>query len=644
MSDQAANLEILIQIREELAGLRKTQQGLRDTKKEAEGLGSIVRQGLGIGTGMALATGAIAMLKNTLIGTAAEAFRFSEEIRDQSQALEMSARAYQVLRYEMAKGGVDAARLTMAMSSQIQTMGEARDIGSAAATSYRMLGLDLAKLEQMPTEQRLLAVVRATLEAKDKTQAYSAAAQILGARGLPQLLAALREAAYGFDGIATAAERSGVILDQDTAESLDKAKKRWENFKLWSTVQGAGLLNALVSPMDNSVGAILARDRARAAAAANQPAQRTQQAPLPLIQTVQWRQQELAIMRAQNEEAAIQASSWDTEEGKRLKLVRVIQAQVQAQETLLKLLNDTPLTASENQADRTRAIVEAEGRLALLRQGRLNAQLGDKPRTIQSLEDYRAINNPDRAGYMTASQGALTGVRDFMVSLGSTGEQVASILNSTLGQTMSSLSADIWEAMKGTQGWGEAFKNVGNIAGRMLTQMIIQMTLVKSIQTALGWLGIVSGAGAGGVSAAPAAGASAFPTLSGLADTSAFIGSGAGAGGGTFVTRGPAQLTVGDNPGGVELVNVIPISGKGRSWSSGSLTHFAGGGSLLAGAGLAGGASAVAAAPVHFAFNFSLGVAATVRAEIMTMVPELRAMAVDAVAEAHGRNQLKLSS
>jgi len=136
MSDHSANLEVLIQIREELAGLRRTEEGLRGTKKEAVGLGEVFRQGLGIGTGMAIATGAVAMLKNTLMQTVFEAVRFSGEIRDQTAALQMSARAYQVLRLEMMAGGVDAGRLNAAIASQTETLAAARDIGTSAATAY----------------------------------------------------------------------------------------------------------------------------------------------------------------------------------------------------------------------------------------------------------------------------------------------------------------------------------------------------------------------------------------------------------------------------------------------------------------------------------------------------------------------------
>ena len=54
------------------------------------------------------------------------------------------------------------------------------------------------------------------------------------------------------------------------------------------------------------------------------------------------------------------------------------------------------------------------------------------------------------------------------------------------------------------------------------------------------------------------------------------------AGGGSFTTKGPTLLLVGDNPGGRERVNVTPLSGKGqtRVFGNGAGIAMAGGGSI----------------------------------------------------------------
>jgi hypothetical protein len=59
-------------------------------------------------------------------------------------------------------------------------------------------------------------------------------------------------------------------------------------------------------------------------------------------------------------------------------------------------------------------------------------------------------------------------------------------------------------------------------------------------------------------------------------------GDNAAAGGGTFLTHGPTTLTVGDNPGGAELVHVVPLSGRGTTRVGAGMARMAGGGTLMA--------------------------------------------------------------
>ena len=80
---------------------------------------------------------------------------------------------------------------------------------------------------------------------------------------------------------------------------------------------------------------------------------------------------------------------------------------------------------------------------------------------------------------------------------------------------------------------------------------------------------------------------SAMGSVTGPSASSGTGGEGGGGdnqagGGGTFVTRGPTTLRLGDNPGGIEAVSVVPISGRGTTRASGNLVRMAGGGTLMA--------------------------------------------------------------
>lgn len=68
----------------------------------------------------------------------------------------------------------------------------------------------------------------------------------------------------------------------------------------------------------------------------------------------------------------------------------------------------------------------------------------------------------------------------------------------------------------------------------------------------------------------------------GLANVSRIAGF---AGGGSFLTKGPQMIMVGDNPGGVERVDVTPVSGKGETVWGGNLLKLGGGGTVFAGDG-----------------------------------------------------------
>lgn len=62
----------------------------------------------------------------------------------------------------------------------------------------------------------------------------------------------------------------------------------------------------------------------------------------------------------------------------------------------------------------------------------------------------------------------------------------------------------------------------------------------------------------------------------------------AAAGGGSFLTTGPTMLLVGDNPGGVERIDVTPVSGKGKTRINpfGNLIQLAGGGTVFPNGGI----------------------------------------------------------
>lgn len=558
MSADAATLDLLIRIREDLAGLKTANQGMRDFRKDAEGVSAVLKNGLGIGTGMELARRGIDLLRSSLQESVGDAFRLAEEIRDQSQALQVSGEAYQVLRRELAAASVDAGRLTMAITSQNQSLAPARLGAGAAADAYKALNLNATQLENLSPDQRLISVARATLNATDKTRAFQAAGQILGSRGLPQLLSALRSLATdGYDKVAESARSAGQVMSDDTAQKLDDAKKSLERLDNLKTVvtgtfvgETMGFLSALrAHPWDTikaaasmpfgAAGLIGLSTYARLKAPASIAAPASPPPPALADRG--------ALLQAQiaglgQGASFVQNNPLNTERETRAALIPILREQVKLYSELAKeQFGDRPpefpgANATEEQINKYKLWLD------------LNAKQVDVMHQLQAVSD--------------------TPLQKLGRDLADTTGLITDTLQNQINPAISSLSTNIWGAMSGTGKWSDTFRGLGNIAGQVLTDLMVKLLIVRPLLSLFGISNAAGGAPAG------------IKVLGEIGGNSV-----ASAGGGTFVTNGPTHFTVGDNPGGVELVNVIPLSGVGRTTVRGASARMAGGGSMLVGGG-----------------------------------------------------------
>lgn len=257
MADATSELSILIDIRAKLEALAQTSKGLRtiaeDAKKahdETNTLGTLFREGLGIGSGMEIARRAVTLFVDVVRESIGEAKRMAGEIRDGSEALQISGESYQVFQIELAKANVGMDRLSMAISTQTQHLAQVRAGSAEAANSYRTLALNAAEMEALAPDQRVLKVAEAMSKATDYTKAFAAAGQILGTRQLPQLLSGLRDLAANYNGAATAAKSSGQVMSDESARRLDEAEKNLTKMKRIITVavgEQLGTTNALLN-------------------------------------------------------------------------------------------------------------------------------------------------------------------------------------------------------------------------------------------------------------------------------------------------------------------------------------------------------------------------------------------------------------
>jgi lambda family phage tail tape measure protein len=183
----------------------------------------------------------------------------------------------------------------------------------------------------------------------------------------------------------------------------------------------------------------------------------------------------------------------ETESEKRRTLLGILGQMLNTQNQLLQTQysdvdankSEEGLTAAElDQLEKKRKLVAD---IAATQQN-INALKGNQSSAYSKIADqYQNRNNPaGNPDYMTGSEGVKAGMMGWVNSLGSDGQIVAQELQQTLGQTMSSLTNDIWAATKGTQSWSQTWKDLGDIAGRMLTEMLVKMMLVEAIGAVMG--------------------------------------------------------------------------------------------------------------------------------------------------------------
>ena len=268
-----AKVDILLSIEARLGEILRAQGEMKRMREETarandeqQKWSTLFKQGIGIGSGMEAAQRAVALFRATVMTAFSDAFRLASEIKDGSEALSVTGEQYQVIQIELQKAGVEMGRFAAAASTQTRSLAAARDGVSGAAQAYKTLGLNAAAVEQMGTIDRVLAIVEAMRKATDQTAAFGAAGVILGPEKLSPLMLALKDTARSYSDVAKAAKESGQIISKETADAVDAASKKLEEFRKSMTVtaanaieQGTKLWNLFGTPWNEMTAAQQAR-------------------------------------------------------------------------------------------------------------------------------------------------------------------------------------------------------------------------------------------------------------------------------------------------------------------------------------------------------------------------------------------------
>ena len=504
-------LEILIDVRSRLDDLVKAQGEFRRLQTEAHGAGKAIELGFGIET----VHRGIDLLKEGLRESVGRAFEMAEAIKDGSRNLEISAEAYQVLGNAIRDAGGDAQLLTQAVSNSNRSLVEARNLGSAAAGAYRGLGLDIAKLESLPAEQRFMFIGRAVLQATDKTQAYSDASHILGTRNLPTLLGALKDLAeQGWDKVTEAQKKAGLVMTDDTIERLEAAKKSIERFKqsvtigVGESIAYFGALSdslkkdflgtmrdiAALGPQGLNFGPLAMRLAKDNPAEAKPPGDNGSNAQQVIAQKEALAQAEYNLASATLHRQTVDADPNITAFNKEAHQLALMEQELGLRQKLIEVTKAMPIEGTETQRDRDLKIQKLEEQ---------NNQLQDQVRRLRTQNDtfdkeqdsrdkFSKFNEQNQGSQINLSGAARLGGMDWVTSLGTAAERVSSTVQSTLGATVQGISDGIYGWVTHTKSFGSAMVQLGGTVFRSFLDAIVQMGVQWLVTQALVKTGMLS--------------------------------------------------------------------------------------------------------------------------------------------------------
>ena len=616
-----ASLDLLIQIRDKLDGLDRTDVAIDKTKAKADGLGKSLESGLQVGAGIELARRGFDLLSNSIRATVVESINYATETRDISRNLKIGVEALQVFDDLVQDTGGNMELLTAAIREQDKVLAEAKRGGAGAAEAFRMLGLEVSNLEGMTTERRFEAIAKAIANSEDQTSALVAAQKILGTDNAPRLQEALRRlAADGYDKVAEAAKNAGKVMTDDTMGRLATAQKNIEALRkqaVIATGESLGFASRVVeSGKQDFIGTLVgllasfdpSSDLLRDVLAKNAPLKDgldpDKKKPGLSASERNVNQLQFHLLTKQLQTAKELADVTKTESQQRAAVVKLLRDQADMLDQIRDIEYDDlkgfdtsgDITESElaRWSQRNALEKEANG----LRQQAKALSGGGLSAADRIRDKASGINDPaNNDGFLEAGEGVTAGLQSWVVATGSTGQQIAATMQATVGGAISTLSTGIHGLATGTQSWGDVGRSVMSMLLQQLIQLAVQILFINRIQSALK---IIGGGGATG------------PKIPGKAT------------GGDVV---PGQLYQVNEHNFAEF---FTPSVPGRISPSQPLAPGGGG------AGGSGGAPI----NVSMVLNVSTGVQQTVRAELVGMIPQLKNIAREGILEAQARGQM----
>lgn len=467
---------------------------LKALRSELTNFQTTFRAGFNLNLG-AQAASFILALPGHVKNLASQSLQLASSLKDQSDALGISTKALQVYRIALDGAGGRATQLDSAIASSNRALVDARNNSSVAAEAFRTLGLDAGKLSRLPIEQRFDAIARAVRASRDPLAAFSAAGQVLGAKGLPTLLSALQNVSReGFDKFAASASAAGQIVADDTIVRLEAAEKQIKRVRdrlviytgdviaFWHRALGGGDDKPAVVP---------------------QPP-----APEPVPAASRELQIKAKLRAIELDRQRIEGDTIDSEVEKNERIVPLIDRQVKLLIELQKIrtdgvnLTDDESRLTEEQLSKLKERREIEADIIALRQE------GDRLSGIvpghasRARRDAAGVENPvspvSNPNFVSGRDAVGTGINEFISQAGSTGEQVAQTLTETLGTAVQGISDGIYGWITGANTFADTMRGLGLSVLRQTLDTIVQIGIQQVVNgnaakaIAIGWKALTS--------------------------------------------------------------------------------------------------------------------------------------------------------
>lgn len=183
-----------------------------------------------------------------------QAGEFAGQIKNLAAQSGISTDAFQVLRLEFARNGVQAETLSQTLITLRRNLQEAQVKPKHALNgSLRDLGLSAIGLQALAPEQQLEAIGRALRSAADANVAFNAALDLLGTRHAPKVIESLKQLAE--QGLPQVTQRNkSRVLSEDEIDRLDKAKSRLEDIWDRASIAGAQAVNFALKLQELTAG------------------------------------------------------------------------------------------------------------------------------------------------------------------------------------------------------------------------------------------------------------------------------------------------------------------------------------------------------------------------------------------------------